>query len=185
MATIACIVTDDFEDSELRIPFDRFSAAGHKVVLIGNEKGKEITGKHAKERMRIERSIDEVRAEDFDALFIPGGFSPDKLRADPRFVSFVRRMDHQGKPIAAVCHGPQLLAAAGVLKGRRLNAYPAVGPDVTAAGGEFVPLGFTDAITDRNLVTGPAWTCHVEWLKGFLALLGTRVVHADTVTAGV
>ena len=75
--------------------------------------------------------------------------------------------------------------AAGVLKGRRLNAYPAVRPEVTAAGGEFVSLEFTEAITDRNLVTGPAWTCHVEWLKGFLALLGTRIVHAETVTAGV
>jgi protease I len=97
----------------------------------------------------------------------------------------VKHFADANKPIAAVCHGPQLLTAAGVVKGRKLNAYPAVGPEVTAAGGEYVSIGLPDAITDRNLVTGPAWTCHVEWLKQFLTMLGTRITQEEAVGARV
>jgi protease I len=105
------------------------------------------------------------------------------LRLNPSVLHAVKHFADANKPIAAVCHGPQLLTAAGVVKGRRLNAYPAVGPEVTAAGGEFVSLDFPEAMTDRNLVTGPAWTCHVEWLKQFLVALGTKITHEEAVGA--
>ena len=110
---------------------------------------------------------------------------PEYLRLNPQVLEMVRHFAGADKPIAAVCHGPQVLAAAGVLKGRKLNAYPAVGPEVTAAGGEFVTLALPDAMTDGNLVTGPAWTCHVEWIKQLLTLLGTRIVQEETVAAGI
>ncbi|HEX5106912.1 MAG TPA: DJ-1/PfpI family protein [Vicinamibacterales bacterium] len=196
---ILMIVGDFVEDYEVMVPFQALQIAGHVVHAVCPEKkagDKVRTAVHDFEGdqtytekrghdFSLNATFAEIDARSYDALVIPGGRSPEYLRLNPQVLAAVRHFADADKPIAAVCHGPQLLAAAGVLKGRRLNAYPAVGPDVTAAGGEFVPLGFTDAITDRNLVTGPAWTCHVEWLKGFLALLGTRVVHADTVTAGV
>ena len=98
-------------------------------------------------------------------------------------VKTVKHFLDADKPIASVCHGAQLLTAAGLGKGRRVNAYPAVGPEVTACGCEYVGLGWDEALTDRNLVTGPAWTCHVEWLKQFLAVLGTKVVQQETAGA--
>jgi protease I len=125
----------------------------------------------------------EVNPRNYDALVIPGGRAPEYLRLNAQVLETVKHFADTNKPIAAVCHGPQILAAAGVLKGRRLNAYPAVGAQVTAAGGEFVPLGLPEAMTDGNLVTGPAWTCHVEWIKQFLKVLGTRVVQDEVVGA--
>ena len=196
---ILMIVGDFVEDYEVMVPFQALQIAGHVVHAVCPEKkagDKVRTAVHDFEGdqtytekrghdFSLNATFAEIDARDYDALVIPGGRAPEYLRLNPQVLATVRHFADADKPIAAVCHGPQLLAAAGVLKGRRLNAYPAVGPEVTAAGGEFVSLGFTDAITDRNLVTGPAWTCHVEWIKGFLALLGTRVVHAETVTAGV
>src|SRR5215510_3551211 len=196
---ILMLVGDFVEDYEAMVPFQALQMIGHTVhaVCPGKKSGDWVqTAVHDFEghqtysekpghRFALNATFSEVKAPNYDALVIPGGRAPEYLRLNPQVLAVVRHFADADKPIAAVCHGPQLLAAAGVLKGRRLNAYPAVGPEVTAAGGEFVSLGFTDAITDRNLVTGPAWTCHVEWIKGFLALLGTRVVHAETVTAGV
>src|SRR5262249_43948711 len=113
----------------------------------------------------------EVKPEGYDALVIPGGRAPEYLRLNQDVLNIVRHFDRAQKPIAAICHGPQVLAAAGVLKGRKLNAYPACAPEVTNSGGEFVQLKLHEAITDRNLVTGSAWTSHVEWLRQFLAVL--------------
>ncbi len=95
----------------------------------------------------------------------------------------VRHFAEHAKPIAAVCHGAQILAAAGALNGRRVSAYPACAPEVTACGGQFVAVKFEDAVTDANLVTGPAWTAHVAWLKQFHTVLGTRVAQEQTATA--
>jgi protease I len=114
----------------------------------------------------------EVKPADYDALAIPGGRAPEYLRLNPEVLAMVRHFDATGKPIAAICHAAQILCAAGVVKGRKINAYPACAPEVTAAGGEFVSLAFEDALTDGNYVTGPAWTAHVAWLKQFLTLLG-------------
>ena len=196
---ILMIVGDFVEDYEVMVPFQALQITGHEVHAVCPEKtagDKVRTAVHDFEGdqtytekrghdFTLNATFAEIDARNYDALVIPGGRAPEYLRLNPGVLAVVRHFADADKPIAAVCHGPQLLTAAGVLKGRRLNAYPAVAPEVTAAGGDFVSLEFTEAITDRNLVTGPAWTCHVEWLKGFLALLGTRIVHAETVTAGV
>src|ERR1051325_8179188 len=115
---IACILASEFEDSELRIPMDRLRASGHEVDIIGAEEGKELVGKKGKERVTANRAIDDARASDYDVLLIPGGHSPDKLRIDPRFVELVKEFEKGSKTIAAVCHGPQLLITAGLVRGR-------------------------------------------------------------------
>ena len=119
--------------------------------------------------------FDAVRAEDYDALVIPGGRAPEYLRLDARVLELVRAFDAASKPIAAVCHGAQLLAAADVLRGRACSAYPACAPEVRLAGGEFVEIPVDQAHTQGNLVTAPAWPAHPAWLAAFLDLLGTRI----------
>jgi protease I len=108
----------------------------------------------------------------------PGGRAPEYLRLNPKVLELVRHFDKEGKPIAALCHGPQVLAAAGVLKGRKVNCYPACAPEVTLAGGTFVPLDFADATVDGKLVTGPAWTAHPAWLAKFLDVLEAHLKEA-------
>jgi deglycase len=196
---ILMLVGDFVEDYEVMVPFQALQIAGHDVHAVCPEKKAGETVRTAIHDFEGDQTYTEKRGHNFalnatfaeidprsyDALVIPGGRAPEYLRLNPQVLAVVRHFAEANKPIAAVCHGPQILAAAGILKGRRLNAYPAVGPEVTAAGGEFVPLGLPDAITDRNLVTGPAWTCHVEWIKQFLALLGTRVIQDESVAAAV
>jgi deglycase len=150
MARIAMIADDMFEDVELRQPYDRLREAGHEVVLVGLEKGKQITGKQGREKLTIERGVQEVRADEFDALVIPGGYSPDKLRADDRFVEFVRAFDATGRPLAAVCHGPQLLLTAELQRGRTLTAWPTVQGDLRQAGANVVDR---DVVVDDNWIT--------------------------------
>ena len=121
--------------------------------------------------------VRELKAEQFDALILPGGtVNPDKLRVDEDAVAFVRDFVESGKPVAAICHGAQLLAAAGVIKGRSCSAYPACAPEVRLAGGTYAEIGIDQAYTDGNLVTAPAWPAHPAWLSQFLALLGTKIV---------
>src|SRR4051812_9768180 len=108
---IACVLGQGFEDSEFRIPFDRLKKEGYEVEIIGLKAGEELKGYKGKETVRADKGIDQVKADDYDALLIPGGQSPDHLRVDKRMVEFVRQFDEQGKLIAAVCHGPQLLMA--------------------------------------------------------------------------
>jgi protease I len=159
---------------------------GKAEGLVSTEifEGDQTYTEKARPRFRAERDLcGSQSARNYDALVIPGGRAPEYLRLNAQVLETVKHFADTNKPIAAVCHGPQILAAAGVLKGRRLNAYPAVGAQVTAAGGEFVPLGLPEAMTDGNLVTGPAWTCHVEWIKQFLKVLGTRVVQDEVVGA--
>ncbi|MFP2964126.1 type 1 glutamine amidotransferase domain-containing protein [Myxococcus sp. 1LA] len=127
---IACIVGEGFEDSELRVPYDTLNKEGHEVVLIGKKAGEEVNGKQGKEKFRVEKSIDDVQVKDFDMLLIPGGHSPDNLRADKRFVQFVKEFDDRGKLIAAVCHGPQLFISAGILDGRTLTAWTTIQHDL-------------------------------------------------------
>ncbi|AKQ65786.1 ThiJ/PfpI family protein [Myxococcus hansupus] len=127
---VACIVGDGFEDSELRVPYDQLRGAGHEVVLIGKKAGDSVEGKRGKEKFRLERGIDEVDVKDFDMLLIPGGHSPDNLRADERFIRFVKEFDDRGKLIAAVCHGPQLFISAGIVDGRTLTAWTTIQQDL-------------------------------------------------------
>ena len=127
---VACLIGEGFEDSEFRKPYDALREAGYEVDLIGHEAGEKISGKQGKEKIKATHGIDDVRPADYAALFIPGGHSPDKLRADDRFVRFVRDFDALERTIAAVCHGPQLLMAARLVEGRTLTAWKTVQRDL-------------------------------------------------------
>jgi protease I len=139
-----------FEDSEFRVPYDRLREAGHRVDVIGAKAGEELVGYKGHERVRADRGIDEVRAEDYDGLLIPGGQSPDHLRADDRFVEFVRAFDRTQRPLAAVCHGPQLLISAGLVRGRRLTAWKTIREDLRQIGADVVD---EPVVEDRNWIT--------------------------------
>ncbi|MFZ0180767.1 MAG: type 1 glutamine amidotransferase domain-containing protein [Candidatus Dormiibacterota bacterium] len=147
---IACLLDNDFEDSEFRKPYDALEAAGHDVVVIGLHRDAKLTGKQRKEVTRADRGIDDVTPDQFDALLIPGGYSPDHLRADRRMVDFTRAFFDRERPVFAVCHGPQLLITAGVVKGRTMTAWKTIQVDLKAAGANVVDQ---EVVVDRNLVT--------------------------------
>jgi len=132
---IAVLVTDHFEDSEYSEPVQAFKEKGHEVTAIEMEKGKTVKGKQGESEVVIDQSIDEASPEDFDALFIPGGFSPDILRADERFVQFAKAFMDAKKPVLAICHGPQLLITAETLEGRDVTGYKSIHVDLKNAGG--------------------------------------------------
>jgi protease I len=123
----------------------------------------------------LNAEFDAIRAEDYDALVIPGGRAPEYLRLNSKVIAAVQHFANAKKPIAAICHGAQLLTAAGVLSGRSCSAYPACGPEVTAAGGSYADIPVDQAHVDGNLVTAPAWPAHPDWLSKFLKVLGTRI----------
>jgi protease I len=197
MARILMLVGDFVEDYEVMVPFQALQIVGHEVdaVCPGKKAGDKVrTAIHDFEGdqtytekrghdFALNATFEDVEPESYDALVIPGGRAPEYLRLDDQVLAIVRYFSDAQKPIAALCHGPQILTAAGVVKGRRLSAYPACAPEIAAAGGTFAKLKFEQAITDRNLVTGPAWTAHVEWLRQFLAVLGTKVTHAEPAPA--
>ncbi len=131
---IACVITDMFEDVEYTDPVKAFKDAGHEVVTIEKEKGKEVTGKQKETTVKIDASIADVNPDNFDALFIPGGFSPDQLRADDRFVAFAKHFMDVKKPVFAICHGPQLLITAKTLEGRKATGYKSIHVDMEYAG---------------------------------------------------
>ena len=147
---IACLLDSDFEDSEFREPYDALRKAGHEVAVIGLEADRELRGKRGEEAVRTDRGIDMVSPDDFDALLLPGGYSPDHLRADERVVQFTRAFFDRERPVFAVCHGPQLLLTAGVVKGRRMTAWKTVQVDLRYAGADVVD---EQVVVDRNLVT--------------------------------
>jgi protease I len=194
---ILMLVGDFVEDYEVMVPFQALQIAGHQVHAVCPDKksGEKIrTAIHDFEgdqtytekrghNFALNATFNEVNPENYDALVIPGGRAPEYLRLNKRLLEMVRHFFEAEKPIAGLCHAAQILTAAGVVKGRRVSAYPAIGPEVTAAGGEFVDIGLEEAITDGNLVTGPVWTAHVAWLQQFLAVLGTKIVHEQAATA--
>lgn len=169
---IACLLSQGFEDSELRVPYDAFVRAGHQVTVIGAKEGETLKGKAERESIVTDASIDDVHAEAFDALFIPGGHSPDKLRADDRFVVFAQAFAK--KPIFAVCHGPQLLITAGMVKGRTMTAWKTVQVDLRNAGAHVVDK---EVCVDKNLVTSRKPTDLDAFVRESLRLLtnGKRV----------
>jgi protease I len=168
MARIAVIVDEMFEDSELQVPRDRLREAGHEVVLVGLEAGKRITGKRGKVQITIERAIDEVGANDFDALVIPGGYSPDKLRTNQAMVALVREMLDRGRPVAAICHAPWMLVEADVLRGRTVTSYPSIRTDVKNAGATWVDR---EVVVDGNLVTSRKPDDLEDFSRALLGLL--------------
>ena len=147
---IACILDEGFEDSEFRIPYDRLRAAGHQIEVIGKKKGATIAGKGGKEKTKVEKEIGDADADEYVALLIPGGYSPDHLRIDERFADFVRAFDEDGKLIAAVCHGPQLLITADLVRGRTMTAWPTIQVDLKRAGANVVDR---EVVEDGNLIT--------------------------------
>lgn len=145
---IACVLSAGYEDSELRVPYEKLKAAGHQITVIGTKKGEELEGKAGKDRITVDVAIEDVKPESFDALLIPGGHSPDQLRADDRFVAFTKGFAQ--KPIFAVCHGPQLLITADMVKGRTMTAWKTIQVDLKLAGANVVDK---EVVVDRGLVT--------------------------------
>ena len=147
---VACLLANGFEDSELRVPYQALKEAGIAVDVIGQQAGEELRGERGQEQVKTDVAIDQARPDRYQALLIPGGFSPDRLRADQRFVDFVREFDALGRPIAAVCHGPQLLMAARLVKGRTLTAWKTVREDLELAG---VRTRDEPVVRDGNWIT--------------------------------
>lgn len=184
---ILMLVGDYVEDYEAMVPFQALLIAGHDVhaVCPGKQAGQTVsTAIHDFEgeqtysekrghNFRLNASFADVQPESYDALVVPGGRAPEYLRLDERVLEIVRHFSSANKPIAAVCHGAQLLAAAGILRGRTLSAYPAVKPEIEACGGTYVPASpaFDNAYVDGNLVTAPAWPAHPAWIRSFLQVL--------------
>ncbi|MDZ4783583.1 MAG: DJ-1/PfpI family protein [Planctomycetia bacterium] len=185
------LVGDYVEDYEVMVPFQMLLMVGHRVdaVCPGKKAGETIaTAIHDFEgdqtysekrghNFRLNADFDQIRREKYDGLLIPGGRAPEYLRLNPLVLELVRYFAEAKKPLAALCHGPQLLTAAGVVRGRACTAYPAVRPELEAAGASWVePSGNLDsAHVDGNLVTAPAWPAHPAWIRAFLQVLGTPV----------
>jgi protease I len=150
MKTVAVLVTNLFEDSEYLQPADAFRRAGHRIVHVGLKEDETVWGKTSHTPVRIEQAVASVSADDFDALLIPGGYSPDKLRVDEDAVRFVRDFVMSGKPVFMICHGPQLLITARVLAGRRVTGYASIVQDIINAGATYVD---EEVVVDGNLIS--------------------------------
>ena len=186
---ILMLVGDFVEDYEVMVPFQALQMVGHQVHAVCPDKkagdsvrtavhdfeGDQTYSEKPGHNFSLNATFDEIRAKDYDALVIPGGRAPEYIRLNENVVRIVRHFAEADKPIASICHGAQVLAAAGVLKGKSCSAYPAVGPDVKIAGGEYIDIPVDKAHRDGNLVTAPAWPAHPDWLAAFLEVLGTRI----------
>jgi len=189
---ILMIVGDFVEDYEAMVPFQALQAVGHTVhsVCPGKAKGESVkTAIHdfvgdqtysekPGHNFAITADFDSVNEEDYDALVIPGGRAPEYLRLNERVIEVVRHFADTDKPIAAICHGAQLLAAAKVIEGKRISAYPACSPEVELAGAEYADIAIDAAVTDGNFVTAPAWPAHPDWIAQFLEVLGSEAGEA-------
>lgn len=187
--TILFLTGDFAEDYETMVPFQALQAVGHAVhaVCPGKRKGDKIkTAIHDFEGDQtytekpghlfvLNGDFAEASVDDYDALMIAGGRAPEYLRLDPKVIDLVQAFARAGKPIAAICHAAQLLAAADVIRGKRVSCYPACAPEVRMAGGEYADIPVDAAVTDGNLVTAPAWPAHPQWLAQFLVRLGTTI----------
>lgn len=186
---ILMLVGDYAEDYETMVPFQALQMVGHTVhaVCPGKKAGDKIRtaihdfeGDQTYSEKRghdfvVNASFDDVEAASYDALVIAGGRAPEYLRLDAKVLEITRHFAAEKKPIAAVCHGAQILTAADVIRGKRISAYPACAPEVRAAGGEYINVPMSGAVTDGNFVTAPAWPAHPAWLAAFLTVLGTRI----------
>jgi protease I len=187
--SILVLVGDYVEDYEIMVPFQALTMVGHivHVVCPGKKAGEfvptcihDFEGDQTYTEKRghnfeLNATFEQVRPEEYHALVIPGGRSPEYLRLNPGVIEIVHHFAKANKPIAAICHAPQVLAAAGVLAGRKCSAYPATGPDVTLGGGTYVSVAMNEAVVDGNLVTGPAWPALNAWLSKFLGVLGSKM----------
>lgn len=181
------IVGDFVEDYEAMVPLQILLCAGHEVSTVCPDKssgdsvataihdfeGHQTYSEKPGHRFAINTDFDSIDPSQYDALVIPGGRAPEYLRLNERVLELVRHFGEANKPIAAICHGPQILASAGLLTNRQCSCYPAVGPEVTVAGGTYVAPAETmdSAHVEGNLVTAPAWPAHPAWMRAFLELL--------------
>ena len=187
--SILMLIGDYVEDYEVMVPFQALRMVGHTVhaVCPGKKSGESVrTAIHDFEgdqtysekpghNFALNATFDEIKPESYDALIIPGGRAVEYIRLNPRVLEIVRHFANAKKPMAAICHAAQLLAAAGVLKGRKCSAYPACAPDVTIAGGTYADIAMDEAIVDGNLVTAPAWPALHAWLAKFLVVLEAKL----------
>jgi protease I len=188
-ANLLMLVGDYVEDYEVMVPFQALQMVGHSVDAVCPDKkagqyvrtaihdfeGDQTYSEKRGHNFVLNATFAEIRLEDYDGLVIPGGRAPEYLRLNPRVLEIVRHFSEADKPIAAICHGPQILAAARVISGKRVNAYPACAPEIELAGATFVSLEVTEAIADGNLVTGPAWPAHPAWLAKFIEVLSAHL----------
>jgi len=186
---ILMLVGDFVEDYEVMVPFQALLMVGHTVHAVCPDKkadelvrtavhdfeGDQTYSEKPGHNFTLNATFSEVKAEDYDALVIPGGRAPEYIRLNEEVLKIVRHFAEADKPIAAICHGPQVLAAAGVLAGKTCSSYPAVGPDVTCAGGIYADIPVDKAYVDGNLVSAPAWPAHPDWIAKFLQVLGTKI----------
>ncbi len=188
---ILILAGDYVEDYELMVPFQMLLMLGYDVhaVCPGKKAGEMVrTAIHDFEgdqtysekrghNFMLNHDFDSVNTADYAGLVVPGGRAPEYLRLTPRVLEIIQEFDAAKKPIAAICHGPQLLVSAGILKGRTCMAYPAVKPDVLMAGGIWADFNatFTNAVTDGNLVTAAAWPAHPAWIAAFVQVLGAKI----------
>jgi protease I len=186
---ILMLVGDFVEDYEVMVPFQALQAVGHTVHAVCPDKkagesvrtavhdfeGDQTYSEKPGHNFALNATFSEVKAADYDALVIPGGRAPEYIRLNEEVLNITRHFMDENKPVAAICHGAQVLAAADVLNGRSCSAYPAVGPDVTRAGGTFQNIPVHKAYVDGNLVSAPAWPAHPEWIAKFLQVLGTKI----------
>ena len=186
---ILMLVGDYVEDYEVMVPFQALTMVGHVVHAVCPDKragekvrtavhdfeGDQTYSEKPGHNFTLNATFREVKAADYDALVVPGGRAPEYLRLNEDVVQLVRHFAQANKPIAAICHGLQLLTAAGVLRGRSCTAYPAVEPEVRSSGGKWVTVPVDKAYADGNLVSAPAWPAHPQWLAKFLEVLGTTV----------
>lgn len=186
---ILMLVGDYAEDYETMVPFQLLLAVGHTVHAVCPDKqagdsvataihdfeGQQTYSEKRGHNFALNASFADVKAADYDALVIPGGRAPEYLRLNPAVLDIVRHFFTAKKPVAAICHGAQILAAAGVLAGRQCSAYPACRPEVELADGSYAQIPIDGAVTEGNLVTAPAWPAHPAWMAQFLKLLGTRI----------
>ena len=188
---ILMLVGDYAEDYETMVPFQFLLGVGYQVDAVCPDKkagdsiktaihdfeGAQTYSEKPGHNFVLNATFADVQVASYDALVIPGGRGPEYLRTYPAVVALVKHFFETNKPVAAVCHGAQLLAGAGVLKGRTCSAYPACRMEVEIAGGTYADIAIDAAITDGNLVSAPAWPAHPAWIAQFLALLGTRITH--------
>jgi protease I len=187
--SILMLVGDYAEDYETMVPFQALRMVGHSVdavcpgkkagdyvmTAVHDFEGQQTYSEKPGHRFTLNATFAEVKPDHYDALLIPGGRAPEYLRMNADVIAFVQHFSREKKPIAAVCHAAQLLAAAGVIRGKRVSAYPACAAEVRLAGAEYAEIPVDQAVTDGTLVTAPAWPAHPAWLAQFLAVLGTRI----------
>ncbi|WP_151752853.1 DJ-1/PfpI family protein [Acinetobacter soli] len=186
---ILMLVGDYAEDYETMVPFQFLTALGYDVHAVCPDKiegdhiataihdfeGEQTYSEKRGHNFAINYNFENVQPDQYVGLVIPGGRAPEYLRMNARVIAIVQAFDQAKKPIAAVCHGAQILAAADVLKGKTCSAYPACAAEVKLAGGTFADISVTDAVTDGHLITAPAWPAHPEWLAQFIKALGVTV----------